>query len=124
AAGRAPRERALVELDQTLPAVVLDERSDALELATHLAPRRILAERAREGVERRHRGAEAGRLQLADAHEQPDAPLRLALVLELDLVHVHEIGPGLELLVDRLEDAGGDELMLLLGEPLLQRDPR
>ena len=49
--------------------------------------------------------------------------LRLAVVLarELDLVDLDELLPLLELLVDRLEDARGLELVRVVAEALLQR---
>src|SRR5262249_56139990 len=90
--------------DQALPSIV-EEDADALQLGTDLAARRILVERAGERVERVGRVAQLGRVELADAHEQADAPVRARGVAELDLVDLDQIAPRLDLLVDRLQDS-------------------
>ena len=53
-------------------------------------------------------------LELADAEQQRRLAQRVLLGRELDLVDADERSPLLELLVDRLEDAGDDELLLVV----------
>src|SRR5262249_33075700 len=77
---------------------------------------RILAERARVGVERLLAVADLGRLQLADAEQQVHAARLRLLATQLDLVHLDEPRPLLGPLVDRLEDGRRPQLVLLVGE--------